>query len=186
VGDVATRLVYQLRERFLAMSIFVGETLVGLGFLDRVEILALDILDQRHFQRFGITEIANYGWNFMELCPLGGSPAPLAGNDLIPAAFGPHDNWLDQATQGDGLAKFFERCFIEVAARLIRMRPDGADRDGLDARRVAASADRFLVGRFAQKCRKAAPKPARASLDQIISHSSPLPVISCSCRLGRL
>jgi hypothetical protein len=42
------------------MAIFAGQPLIRLRLFDRVEILALDILDQRDLERLGIVEVADY------------------------------------------------------------------------------------------------------------------------------
>jgi hypothetical protein len=51
VGDMASRLGDQFAELVLGMAMAVDQLLVALGLLDRVEVLALDILDQSDFGR---------------------------------------------------------------------------------------------------------------------------------------
>ena len=47
VGDMTARLVDDLAKRLLGVVELVGQPLIGLRLLDGVEILPLDILDQR-------------------------------------------------------------------------------------------------------------------------------------------
>ena len=59
VGDMAARLVDELGQRVLGMAEIADQPPIGLGLLDRVEVLALDILDQRDLERLGIVEFAD-------------------------------------------------------------------------------------------------------------------------------
>ena len=60
----------------------VDQLLIALGLLDRVEVLALDILDQRDLGGRGVVEIADDRRDSVQLRPLRRAPAPLAGDDL--------------------------------------------------------------------------------------------------------
>ena len=51
VGDMAARLVDDLADVFLGVAVALDQLAIALGLLDRVEVLALDILDQREFGR---------------------------------------------------------------------------------------------------------------------------------------
>src|SRR3546814_7153478 len=78
---MATGLAHKTAKRLLAMAEFSNQFPISFGLFDRIKVLALDILNESDFQRFRIVEIANNGWNAMELGPLSGPPASLAGND---------------------------------------------------------------------------------------------------------
>src|SRR3546814_12235281 len=78
------------------MAEFSNQFPISFGLFDRIKVLALDILNESDFQRFRIVEIANNGWNAMELGPLSGPPAPLAGNDLVAPALRPHNDGLNR------------------------------------------------------------------------------------------
>jgi hypothetical protein len=56
VGDVAAALVDELAERLLGVAIFADQPLIALRFLDRVEVAALDILEQGDFERLGVVK----------------------------------------------------------------------------------------------------------------------------------
>src|SRR3546814_19275661 len=82
----------------LTMAEFSNQFPISFGLFDRVKVLALNILNESDFQRFRIVEIANNGWKAMELGPLSGPPASLAGNDLVAPALRPHNDGLNNAT----------------------------------------------------------------------------------------
>jgi hypothetical protein len=67
------------------VTIIRHKPLICFGFLDRIQILALDILDERDLERLDIIEFANDDRDLVKLRPLRRPPAPLAGDDLIAA-----------------------------------------------------------------------------------------------------
>ena len=111
-------LVDQLGQHVLGMAEVADQPLIRLGFLDRVQILALDIFDQRDLERGGVVEVAHDNRDFMETRALGGAPAALTGNDLIGAAVRADNDGLDHAARGDRGREFVQRGFIETAAGL--------------------------------------------------------------------
>ena len=62
-------LVDELAELLLGMAIFVDQALIGLRLLDRVEVLALDILDQRDLERLVVAELADDRREFRAAAP---------------------------------------------------------------------------------------------------------------------
>ncbi len=89
VCNMAARFADESGERLLAMAELIDQALIGLRFLNGIEILALDILDQGDFQRLGLAEVADNGRNAMELRLLGRAPASLSGDDLEAYRFRP-------------------------------------------------------------------------------------------------
>ena len=65
---------------------FVDQPLQPLGFFQRIEVFALDVLDQRHGQRLLIRNVADENRYFGQVGLLGGPPTAFAGDDLV--AFG--------------------------------------------------------------------------------------------------
>src|SRR3546814_14853964 len=105
------------------MAELIDETLVGFRLLDCVEVRALNVLDDRDFQRFDIVEIADEGGNLVEPRLLRRPPAPPAGDDLIALTEGADDDGLDEPARAYRFAKLGQLLFIEIADRLSRMRP---------------------------------------------------------------
>ena len=135
ISDVAARFFDDNRKRGLAMAELVGKPLIGFGFFDRVQVLALDILDQRNFERFTVVKITDNRRNVMNLRLLRRTPASFARNNLITAVKRPHDNRLDHAVTLDALCKLDQPIFGKIAARLGRIGGNISNRD-----------DRYTVG----------------------------------------
>ena len=55
----------------------------ALRFLDRVEILPLQVLHQGGCTRLGVRHGSNEAWHFGEAGQLGGAPAALTCDDLV-------------------------------------------------------------------------------------------------------
>src|SRR5688572_6779608 len=70
---------HPFRNVLVAQRELVTETLIGAGLLNRVQILPLDVLDNRLLEHVTIGELANNDWDAFEPSPLRGSPAPLSG-----------------------------------------------------------------------------------------------------------
>src|SRR4030095_7345874 len=80
---MAARLAHQLADHFLAVPITVDQPPIGFRLFNRVQILALDVLDQRDLGPRFLVEFANYRWNLMQLSSLRGSPPALASDQFI-------------------------------------------------------------------------------------------------------
>src|SRR4051812_46013000 len=119
---MAARLVDELAKLLLGVGIIVDEPFIGLGLLDRVEVLALDILDQRDLERLLVAEFAHDGGDFVEPGALRRAPAPLAGDDLEAMTVRTDDDRLDDAARLDGSGELDQAFLLEDAARLAWMR----------------------------------------------------------------
>ena len=162
VGDMAPRFVNGLGQRFLRMTELVEQPLIGLRFLDRVEILPLDILQQRDLQRLAVAIVADDDGDFVQPRALRRAPAAFASHDLIIVAVRADDDRLDHPALRDGSGEFLERGFVEMAARLAGVRGDRADRD--HPHRAACGAVRggiaLITRDIAQQGVEAAAQPA--------------------------
>ena len=169
-----------MAERLLGMAIFVDQPLIGLGLLDRVEILALDILEQGDFERLGVVEVADDHRDFVQPRLLRRAPAPLAGDDLVAVAVRADDDRLDQPARRDRGGELVERGLVEMAARLVGMRLDATTtgiiwtppragrrrRPALPARTSPSKADRPR------------PRPEGGGGERLVAHAA-------TARLGR-
>ena len=170
---MAARFGDELAERFLGVAIIVEQAAIGLRLLDRVEILALDILEQGDFERLGVAEIADDRRNFVQARLLRRAPAALAGDDLEAMAVRTHDDRLDHAARGDRLRQFGQRFLVEGSARLAGMRLD-ACRRGSDAPR-RAGLSRAGVSRWMSPSREERPRPRPEGRRRGISSLMPPP-----------
>ena len=121
---------------------FVEQAADCLGFFERIEVLALNVLDQGHGKRILVGDVAQHDRHLIESGHPGGPKAALARDDLV--AIGPeraHDDRLHQSVLADRCSKLLKRAFIHARARLIapglklverqrRRRPDAPGNDG--------------------------------------------------------
>ena len=142
---MAARLVDDLRQLILGVAVSLDELAVGLGFLQRVEILALDILDQRDLGSRRIVDFADNRGDAVELSSLRRAPPPFAGDDLEAVAVGTEQDWLEHAALGDRLGQLGNCLLVELDARLVRIGADAPDLDLTDATGSAADLVRVKV-----------------------------------------
>ena len=118
---------------FVLQPELVDEHLVGARFLDRVEILALDVFDQRHLEAsllLARVQLLDDDGDAMQARALRGAPAALAGDDLVPASLETtSDDRLNDAVGLDRVRQFLEALVLHVAARLIVIRLEEVDID---------------------------------------------------------
>ena len=60
-----------------------NQPIQGARLFERVQVLALDVLDKRHGDRVVVTHLTNNGGNIANPGNLCRSPTPFAGNDFI-------------------------------------------------------------------------------------------------------
>ena len=126
---------------FLRQVELVGEAAIGERFFDRVQILALDVFDQRHLEQrllLARRDVADDDRNAQQAGELRGAPAAFAGDDLEAIADLADDDRLDDAVGADRLRQLLEPRVVHVAARLEVVRREAIDVD-LDGRRRAAA-----------------------------------------------
>ena len=98
----------------------------GERFFQRIQVLALDVLDERHRDRGFVAHVADDGRHVGEARDLRGAPAALAGDDLVALRFAgrrraerAHDDRLHDALGLDGVGEFGEGFLAHVLARLV-------------------------------------------------------------------
>ena len=145
-------------QLLLGVAELLEQQAIGARLFQRIEVGALDVLDQGDFQRLAIRQFADENRNVMNAGALRGAPAPLARDDFI-FSIGEraHDDGLQQALVADRLGKFVEIRFGEMLARIV-----GAGLQQLD-RHVAQRADilhhRFFAGVVADQRGQPAAQP---------------------------
>ena len=92
-----------LRNIVLGVSMAIDQLLVAFGLLDRVEILALDILNQRKLGGGRFIDIAHDRRDGVQPRPLRCTPATFAGDDLkaLAVAVRPQQDRLEDTALGD-------------------------------------------------------------------------------------
>ena len=106
------------------------QLLIRGGFLERVQLLALDVLDDGVLQHRGVVGDPHHGRDRLEPDPPRRAPAALAGDQLVAAALrGPDEHGLEDADLADRVGQRGQRLLVEMLARLLRVRPDLRGRD---------------------------------------------------------
>ena len=89
-------------------------------FLERVEVLALDVLDQRHRQRLVVWHVADGDRHFHQARHLRRAETALAGDDFEAIAVDrPDQDRLDDPLRPDRVGQFGQRLGIHPRARLV-------------------------------------------------------------------
>ena len=117
------------------MAKFVAQPFIRLRFFNRIQILTLNILDQRNFQRLGIIKCAHNRRYMMNLRALRRTPAPFARDDLVFTFKWAHNNRLDNTVPFQALRQFLKRVFGKISARLMRVRFNVGDSNRRQPRR---------------------------------------------------
>jgi hypothetical protein len=104
---------------FLGQMKFAHQALIGAGFFDRVEVLALNILDEGYFERSLIGDFADDRGHTAQACPLRCAPSAFAGEELIARSNSSQDQRLNDAAYLDRLSELRQGLFRKMSARLI-------------------------------------------------------------------
>ena len=119
----------------MRVLVLLQEALVAFGDLDRVEVGALEVLDERELERLRRRDVFDDDRDVVKSRALRCAPAALAGDELEAnfARVGrssdlADDDRLDDAVLADRLRELLELRFVEVLSRLSRLRNDSLDR----------------------------------------------------------
>src|SRR5262249_49190910 len=104
-----------------------------LRLFEGIQILALDIFDQRERERSLIGHRANQGRNLFEARALGRAPAAFTGDDLeVSSVDRAHQDWLHDALRLDRFGELRERGFVASRAWLIAAGANLVDRERME------------------------------------------------------
>ena len=129
---MAPALAEHFRELFLRVPEAIHELTIAKRLLDRIEVRALDVLDDRELEHFGIAELSNDAGKLVLLRNLGCAPAPFARDDLKftrPILQGPQDQRLDHTLLADRVGKILQILLVEGPPGLVGIGMDAFDRD---------------------------------------------------------
>ena len=117
-------LVGQLGLRHLVL----GEQLaVAARLFDRVQVLALQVLDERELERLRRRRRQHAHRHPLQARQPRGPPPPLTCDDLVALAVRTHDDRLEQAHLLDRVRELRDALFVDVGARLVRVGRDHVD-----------------------------------------------------------
>jgi hypothetical protein len=96
----------------------------------------MEVLDKRLLETRDIVGHLNKGRDTLQAGSTRGSPAPLAGDELVRAGGDlPQQDRLEHADRADRIHERGERLFIELLPWLVLVGPDARDRDVPEGRR---------------------------------------------------
>src|SRR5439155_14512442 len=110
----------------------VDQAAVRLRFLDRIQVLALDVLDERHLEQRALLSrsyFADDDRHALQAGEQGGPPTAFAGDDLESIIEPADDDRLDDAVRFDRPGELFEPGIVDMAARLELVRREPIDID---------------------------------------------------------
>ena len=98
----------------------IDEPLDAGGFLDGVEVFALDVLDERHRKRRFIRDIPDQHRHFFQSRLLGRSPSSLASDDLVSVrADRAREDRLNETLRSDGIGERLDRTLVDLTPGLV-------------------------------------------------------------------
>jgi len=130
VGHRRAILADRLCHLRLRQPEIVHELLVALGLFHRVEVGALEVLDERQSEERLVVEDLDDRRDLGPAEPSGGTETPLAGDELVALSTRrrPHGDRLQQAVGLERGLEFGELLGLERLARLIRVGANARDR----------------------------------------------------------
>ena len=121
IGDRDAALADALCDLVLRVAAGLHEPSVAARLLDRIEVGALQILDEGQLQVLEPLGRAYHGGNGRESGKARCSKAPLAGDDAVAVAIGLNHERLQHPVRGDGVCEIPKVAFIEGGARLVEV-----------------------------------------------------------------
>ena len=101
IGDMTARFANNPAQFFLAMAIIFNQPPIGLAFFPGVELFALNIFNERNFQRCSVIKFFNNDRDLMKSGTLCGTPTTFPSHNLQLAIQIPHNNGLQHPQIGD-------------------------------------------------------------------------------------
>jgi len=112
---------------FLGQSQSFYKLLISLCFLDRIEVLAMNVLNEREFEHVLIRDVTDDRRDLQQSSHLGCSPSAFSGNQLVAKAATSNDNRLYETMSSDGVRELTQPLFIISSTGLMGIRIDKID-----------------------------------------------------------
>ena len=133
VLEVALVLAQLLGQTTDAVAVLPDHPVVHRGLIERREVLALQILDDRDLECRVVVELLHERRDRAEPGSLRRAPAALTGDELEPvAAERPHENGLQHAVLADRRGELIQRFLVDRQSRLLGVWLDLVDGDMTD------------------------------------------------------
>jgi hypothetical protein len=130
VADVRPGTAYLARQLLVGGAEIVEELLVRGSLFERVELLAVQVLDQGVSEELVVLSLLDDRTDLGQPGALAGPPPPLTHDELVPTGPGrADDHRLEQADFADRLRELLKGLFVEGPPRLPGIRRDRGDLD---------------------------------------------------------
>ena len=114
---------------FLRQPKIIYQRLVSSGFLDRIQVLPLQVFHKSKLSGCAVIRFQYSDGDFCKPSQTSGSPSPLSGYDLvIPGTLVTHGNRLKKTIARNGIGKRLQRLFFKNSSRLILPRLNSGER----------------------------------------------------------
>ena len=138
VGDRHAALADARGDHLVRHLEFLCQVLVGFGFLDRVQVGALDVFDQRQLEQLLVRGVTDDHRDGLQPGLARGLQTALARDqDVHPVLSGGHNQRLDHPMLADGGGKVFQLIQVEFFTGLARVALDRVDGNMADAAAIS-------------------------------------------------
>src|SRR5689334_1331765 len=118
-----------VRDAVLGVAVPLDELLIAFSFFKWIEILTLDILNQREFGDGRFVDLADDCGDRVQLNALRRAPATFTGDDHVAVAIRPKQDGLKNSPLTNGVGKLIQGFFVEFDAGLVWVSLDARDFD---------------------------------------------------------
>ena len=122
VGDSRSALGNAVRHLILLQVKLCQKALVCQRFFNRIQVLSLDVLDQRDLHDLLLGQLLDNDRNFLDTGLLRCTPTPLTGDDLIIIVSLLDQKRLQYAKLLNGFRQIIQRILIKFLSRLVAVR----------------------------------------------------------------
>ena len=125
IGNMAAAFADHAGDIVLAVAEIADQCAIPFRLFERIEIGALDVLDDRKLQRFAVSGLDDDDRNLVQPGTLGRPPPPFAGDDLIHvgnAAECARDDRLNDAAFAQRACQFIKLSIGKHPPRVARVR----------------------------------------------------------------
>src|SRR5262249_37910732 len=134
IGNARTVFAGASCNLLLGKSEFPAESFKSASLLHRVQVFALQVLDDGDLHRLLVGDLADGSGYGGSSGPLRGEPASLSRHEMeSPIGRGTQDNRLNYTARAYGIGQLFEGFFVDAAACLVRVGIDQIERDFMRA-----------------------------------------------------
>lgn len=119
VGDRGPLKTNPLGGLLMGEREFADQPIDPLGTLERIQVLSLEVLDQGPLGRLAVVESLDDRWNLLQTQDIGGTEAPLSGDQLEASSHRANHDRLHETIGSNRLDQGLHRRFVETLPGLV-------------------------------------------------------------------